>query len=83
MVNVDVNIYIYLYKYRRGLGRHVRKNHTAHPVFSCNQCERSFARSNNLEKHKLLLLQLLLKNVAFVLPLSSICERLVNHLEML
>ena len=32
--------------------RHVRRNHTAHPVFSCDQCERSFAQSNNLEKHK-------------------------------
>ena len=30
----------------------VTRNHTAHPLFSCNQCERSFARSGNLKKHK-------------------------------
>ena len=42
----------YIYIYHRGLYRHVRRNHTSHPVFSCDQCERSFARSNNLEKHK-------------------------------
>ena len=40
------------YIYRRNLDRHVRRNHTAHPVFGCDQCERSFARSSNLEKHK-------------------------------
>ena len=40
------------YIYRRGLDRHVRRNHTTHPVFDCDQCERSFARSSNLEKHK-------------------------------
>ena len=34
----------------RGLDRLVRRNHTAHSVFSCDQCVRSFARSNNLEK---------------------------------
>ena len=50
VINVDVNIYIYIY--RRGLNRHFRRNHTARPVFSCDQCERSFARSSNLEKHK-------------------------------
>ena len=40
------------YMYRRSLQRHVTRNHTAHQVFSCNQCERSFARSGNLENHK-------------------------------
>ena len=38
--------------YRRGLDRHVTRNHTDHPVFDCNQCDRSLARSDNLEKHK-------------------------------
>ena len=38
--------------YRRGLARHVRRNHTDHPVFDCNQCDRSFARPGNLENHK-------------------------------
>ena len=37
--------------YRRSLARHVRRNHTDHPVFDCNQCDRSFARPDNLEKH--------------------------------
>ena len=40
------------YIYRRSSDRHVRRNHTAHPVFGCDQCEESFARSSNLEKHK-------------------------------
>ena len=40
------------YIYRRNLDQHVRRNHTALPVFDCDQCERSFARSSNLEKHK-------------------------------
>ena len=38
--------------YRRRLARHIRRNHTDHPVFDCNQCDRSFARPDNLEKHK-------------------------------
>ena len=31
---------------------YVARNHTGHPVFDCVQCDRSFARSGNLEKHK-------------------------------
>ena len=38
--------------YRRSSNRHVRINHTDHPIFDCNQCGKSFARSGNLEKHK-------------------------------
>ena len=38
--------------YRYGLDRHVTRNHIDHPAFDCNQCDRSFARSGNLEKHK-------------------------------
>ena len=38
--------------YRRGMDRHVARNHTDQPVIECNQCDRSFARSGNLEKHK-------------------------------
>ena len=34
------------------MDRHVTRNHTDHPIFDCGQCERSFARSGNLEKHK-------------------------------
>ena len=37
--------------YRRGLTRHAGRNHADHPVFDCSQCDRSFARSGNLEKH--------------------------------
>ena len=40
------------YVYRRSVDRHVTGNHTDHPVFISNQCERSFARSGNLENHK-------------------------------
>ena len=40
------------YIYRGNFGRHVKSNHTAHPVFGCDQCARSFTRSSNLEKHK-------------------------------
>ena len=56
MVNLtcDQCVYIYhnIYIYCRSLDLHVRRNHTAYPVSSCDQCERLFARSNNLEKHK-------------------------------
>ena len=38
--------------FQRGLTRHVRRNHTDHPVFDCSQCGRSFARHGNLEKHR-------------------------------
>ena len=38
--------------HRRNLHRHGTRNHTDHSVFGCGQCERSFARSANLEKHK-------------------------------
>ena len=38
--------------HQRSLGRHVTRNHNDHPVFGCGQCERSFARFSNLEKHK-------------------------------
>ena len=38
--------------HRRSLNRHVKKNHADHPVFSCNQCEKTFAQSGNLMKHK-------------------------------
>ena len=38
--------------YRRGLTRHVRRNHADHPVFDCNQSDKSFARSGYLEQHK-------------------------------
>ena len=38
--------------FQRGLTRHVRRNHTEHPVFDCSQCGRSFARHGNLEKHR-------------------------------
>ena len=31
---------------------YVARNHTDHPIFDCNQCGKSFARSGNLEKHK-------------------------------
>ena len=40
------------YIYRLNLDQHVRRNHTAHPVFISDQCDRSFVRSGNLEKHK-------------------------------
>ena len=40
------------YIHQHSLNRHVTRNHTDHPVFDCGQCERSFARSGNLEKHK-------------------------------
>ena len=40
------------YIYRLALDRDVRRNHTAYPVFSCDQCDRLLTRSNNLEKHK-------------------------------
>ena len=43
--------YIYIYIYRRNLDHHVRRNHATHPVFDF-ECERSFARSTHLEKHK-------------------------------
>ena len=45
-INVVVDMH------RRRVDRHVSRNHTDNPVFSCNQCERMFARSDNLEKHK-------------------------------
>ena len=32
--------------YRRSLARHVRRNHTAHPVFDFNQCEFGEAQAN-------------------------------------
>ena len=38
--------------FQRSLYRHVRRNHTNHPVFDCSQCGRSFARHGNLEKHR-------------------------------
>ena len=61
--------------YRRSLDRYVSKYHSDHPVFSCNQCEKAFARSANLEMHfqslKLTLWHLdPLRASAFV-PLSS------------
>ena len=37
---------------RRSLARHVKRNHTDHPVFDCSQCGRSFTIPGNLEKHK-------------------------------
>ena len=40
------------YIHQRSLDRHVTRNHTDHPDFGCGQCERSFARSGNLVKHK-------------------------------
>ena len=47
MINVNV-----INLCRHGLQRHVTRSHTDHPVFSYNQCAGSFARSDNLEKHK-------------------------------
>ena len=41
-----------LYMNRRNLDRHVGRNHTANPAFSCDQFQKTFARSNNLELHK-------------------------------
>ena len=38
--------------HRRSLDRHADRNHMDNPVFSCNQCEKTFARFDNLEKHK-------------------------------
>ena len=34
------------------MDRHVTRNHTDNPVFSSNQCGKSYARSSNLEMHK-------------------------------
>ena len=42
----------YLFTERRGLDRHVARNHTDNPAFNCDQCGRSYSRSDNLEMHK-------------------------------
>ena len=41
-----------VYMFRRVLDRHVRRNHTDHPVFDCSQYGRSFIRHGNSEKHE-------------------------------
>ena len=38
--------------HRRSLDRHVVRNHTGNPSFSCNQCGKLFARYGNLKLHK-------------------------------
>ena len=52
MVNFTYDQRGRVYMHRRSLDRHVTRNHTDHPIFVCNQCEKLFARSGNLEKHK-------------------------------
>ena len=37
------------YRYEKGLKRHVRSSHTNLPLFSCDQCGRSFNRADNLQ----------------------------------
>ena len=52
MVNFTCDQCRCVFLYQRDLTRHIKRNHTYHPVFDCNQCGRSFARHGNLEKHR-------------------------------
>ena len=39
------------YRQERSLKRHGRSSHMSQPLYSCNQCGRSFSRGDNLQNH--------------------------------